>query len=365
MPTLLTGTRKGLFVYDIDGGQSRLRGTHFPAVPISAVLADPRDGAWYAALDHGHFGTKLHRSDDAGFTWVELPAPEYPADAGPVPNSRVNPDGPATLHLVWCLEAAHPEQPGTLFAGTVPGGLFRSDDRGESWRLVESMWRHPQRAKAFGGGYDEPGIHSVSIDPRGPGRYALGISCGGVWLTDDDGASWALGTGMLANFVPDGSGDDPAIQDVHRISRCAADPNVIWAQHHCGIWRSTDNGHSWVEITDVDPSTFGFPVAAHPLDPFTAWFAPAHSDEVRIPVDGKVVVTRTTDGGTTFEGLRNGLPQEHAYHLVYRHGLDVTADGATLAMGSTTGSLWVGRDAGSQWQRITAELPPVLCVRWV
>ena len=167
MSTLLVGTRKGLFVLDTDGADraaTALAGPHFPAVRVSAVLADPRDGAWYVALDHGHFGTKLHRSDDRGATWTELPAPEYPADAGPVPNSRVDPTAPASLKMVWCLEAAHAAQPGTIFAGTVPGGLFRSDDHGATWALVRSMWDHPDRPKGNGGGYDEPGIHSISVD---------------------------------------------------------------------------------------------------------------------------------------------------------------------------------------------------------
>ena len=367
MSTLLVGTRKGLFVLDTDGADraaTALAGPHFPAVPVSAVLADPRDGAWYVALDHGHFGTKLHRSDDRGATWTELPAPEYPADAGPVPNSRVDPTAPASLKMVWCLEAAHAAQPGTIFAGTVPGGLFRSDDHGATWALVRSMWDHPDRPKGNGGGYDEPGIHSISVDPRGPGRYAVGSSCNGVWVTDDDGATWTLGTGMWFGFMPENLDDDPAGQDPHRVVRCQAAPDVMWTQHHCGIWRSDDTGLTWRNIADVAPSSFGFALAVHPTDPATAWFAPAHSDLQRIPVDGKVVVTRTTDGGATFAQLTDGLPQEHAYHLIYRHGLDVDATGTTLAMASTTGSLWLGHDGGERWERVSAELPPVLCVRW-
>jgi len=101
----------------------------------------------------------------------------------------------------------------------------------------------------------------------------------------------------------------------------------------------------------------------HPDRPGTVWFVPAESDGMRIPVNGEMVVTRTDDGGATFRVLRGGLPQEHAYHLVYRHCLDVSPDGERLALGSTTGSLWLGD--GESFTALSTSLPPVLCVRWV
>ena len=66
MTTLLLATRKGLFIAERAGAGFRIVRTAFLADPVSMVLADPRDGAWYAALDHGHSGVKLHRSDDRG-----------------------------------------------------------------------------------------------------------------------------------------------------------------------------------------------------------------------------------------------------------------------------------------------------------
>ena len=72
------------------------------------------------------------------------------------------------------------------------------------------------------------------------------------------------------------------------------------------------------EITDVRPSVFGFAVAVHPADADTAWFVPSLKDEKRYPSDGRVVVDRTRDGGKTFQTLTQGLPQVHAYDLVYR-----------------------------------------------
>ena len=169
---------------------------------------------------------------------------------------------------------------------------------------------------------------------------------------------------MRAAFMPPGQEYEPVGQDAHRLARCTAEPDVVWCQHHNGVFRSTDGGASFTEITGIEPSTFGFGVAAHPSDPDTAWLAPAIADEARVPVDGRLVVTRTRDGGGSWEALESGLPDHDAYHLIYRHALDVDASGERLALASTTGSLWISEDAGDSWTLVSADLPPIACVRW-
>jgi hypothetical protein len=105
-------------------------------------------------------------------------------------------------------------------------------------------------------------------------------------------------------------------------------------------------------------------VAAHPTDANTAWFVPAVKDEKRIPVDGKLVVARTRDGGKSFDVLSNGLPQRHAYDLVWRHSLDVDETGDRLAFGSTSGGLWTSENGGDSWSAPEARLPPISVVRF-
>jgi hypothetical protein len=167
---------------------------------------------------------------------------------------------------------------------------------------------------------------------------------------------------MYAEYMPPERREEPIVQDVHRLARCAARPEVVWCQHHNGVFRSQDAGASWQELKAIRPSKFGFAVAAHPRDPDTAWFAPAVKDERRIPVDGKVVIARTRDGGRTFELLTKGLPQRHAYDLVWRHALAVDATGDRLAFGSTTGGLWISEDGGDSWSMPEARLPPIAAV---
>ena len=138
---------------------------------------------------------------------------------------------------------------------------------------------------------------------------------------------------------------------------------MVWCQHHNGIFRSTDGARRFEEIVADAPSLFGFAVVAHPEEPETAWFVPAVKDECRVPVDRRLVVTRTRDGGRTFDILSDGLPTG-SFDLVYRHGFDVDPAGRRLAMGSTTGNLWIGEDFGATWTGVANHLPPVAQVVW-
>ncbi len=363
MPTLLVATRKGLFVVQGDGAGWAIASHHFAGEPVTQVLADQRDGSWYAALRLGHFGIKLHKSDDQGLSWKEIAAPAFPTK--PTEGPWADDPTPWSVDLIWSLAAGAVREPGTLWAGCLPAGLFKSEDGGASWALNQPLWEEPRRKAWFGGGYDHAGIHSIVVDPRDPRHVTLAVSCGGVWQTRDGGESWALtASGMKADYLPPENADDGNTQDPHCLVQCAAQPDVLWVQHHCGIYRSTDGGKQWQAIAAPAPSGFGFAVAVDPHNPLRAWFVPAQADACRIPVDGRMVVTRTDDGGASFQVYSDGLPQRHAYHLVYRHGLDVTRDGQTLALASTTGGLWLSSDAGLAWQCLSHDLPPVASVRF-
>jgi hypothetical protein len=357
---MLISTRKGLFVGEPRGDRYEISRGSFIGDNVTLTCVD--GGTWYAGLDHGHFGVKLHRSDDRGATWSEIATPQYPPQPeGAVEKSPFGREIKWSTSLIWALASAR-ERSGAVWCGTLPGGLFRSDDHGASWRINEALWFHPSRKKWMGGGADDPGIHSIVVDPRDPRTVVVGVSCGGVWRTRDAGATWEnCANGMRATFMPPDREYDPDIQDVHMLVQCAKQPNVWWAQHHCGMYRSTDDMASWQEIKHAGPSTFGFAVVVDPSDGDTAWFIPAIKDEKRIPVDGKLVVTRTRDGGKSFDVLTRGLPQSFAYDLVYRHGFAIAGDG-TLGFGSTTGNVFTSRDRGDSWTEVSHHLPPVHAV---
>ena len=359
---ILVSTRKGLFTLTKAKKKWAVSRGDFVGDSITLTLHDRRDDTTYAALHHGHFGVKMHRRTNGG-AWEELSAPAYP----PKPEDLVDLDGwgkPVkwTTQMIWALE---PGSEGELWCGTMPGGLFRSRDRGDSWEMIRSLWDMPERNKWLGGGADIPGIHSICVDPRSAKTIRVGVSCGGVWTTHDGGETWACKAhGMRFDHTPADVADDPGTQDPHMMVQSPSSPDRLWVQHHCGIYVSSDGSESWQEVKNVPPSSFGFGVVVHPKEPDTAWFVPGIKDEMRIPVDGKLVVTRTRDGGKSFDVLRKGLPQKHAYDVVLRHALAIDDAGDCLAFGSTTGGVWVSEDQGDSWQNVTYSLPPVYAVRF-
>jgi len=354
---LLVGTRKGLFEIVRRRGTWEVGDVQFLGDPVTAVFA--RGKTAYAALDLGHFGAKLWRRVGDG-AWQELAAPAFP----PKPEDASDDPHPWSLGRIWAIEPGGVA--GRLWTGTMPGGLFRSDDDGDTWALNAPLWHMPERRKWMGvAGGEQPGISSVLVNPRDPADIRLGISTAGVWATTDTGESWSLiNHGMYNEYMPPEQRDNPISQDIHCLARCPAYPDIMWCQHHNGVFHSGDAGHTWHEITAIQPSRFGFAVVAHPHDAGTAWFVPATKDERRVPVDGKVVVARTRDGGQSFDVLREGLPQHHAYDLVWRHGLAVDDSGDCLAFGSTSGGLWMSENGGDSWTALEARLPPIAAVRF-
>ncbi|MGV3720327.1 MAG: WD40/YVTN/BNR-like repeat-containing protein [Actinomycetota bacterium] len=364
--TLHLGTRKGLLTLQRGAEGWRVARHSHVGTPVAYAATDPRTGTLWACLDHGHWGQKLERSRDGGETWEKVASPAYPEDARMMmgfPGSESHKEVPATLRYLWCFTAGGADQPGRIYFGTEPGGLFRSDDDGDTFHLVKGLWDHPSRLTGwFGGGRDTPGIHSICVDPHDSTHLYVGISCAGVFESKDDGATWQVrNKGLQADFLPDPGteiGHDP-----HFLTLCEDAPQVMWQQNHCGIFRSQDGGQSWSKISQAGgPAHFGFPIAADPRNPSVAWVVPAQSDEHRLSVNGALCVCRTNDGGETWPALRNGLPQESSYDIVFRHALDQAGD--RVAFGSTTGNVYLSDDRGENWQSLGHHFPPIYSARF-
>lgn len=359
--TLWAGTRKGLVKFINNNGAWQFDSLHFRAEPVSMIL-DAGGGSIYAALNLGHFGPKLHRSDDGGATWTEISVPAFPKQAGQEEGKDDKDKGPS-VEQIFCLEKGH--KPGELWAGTIPCGLFHSTDKGQTWTLIDSLTGMPNAANWFGGGTEKPALHSICLNENNPRQVRVAISCGGVWESNDGCLTWESRTGgMRAAYMPPDQAFNPDAQDPHCMKSSMADRDNLWVQHHNGIFHSTDGGRNWTEIEKAGPSVFGFAVAVHPAEPDTAWFVPGVKDECRMPVDGRLVVTRTRDGGKSFDVLGSGLPREHSFDLVYRHGMDIDFSGNKLTIGSTTGNLWLSENQGDHWTELSHNLAPIYCVRF-
>ena len=360
--TLILGTRKGLLVLGRAKTGWRVKTHSFIGAPVPYAFRDARTGLLWASLDHGHWGCKLQRSPDMGKTWEEVPAPTYPKSARVKP-WKTGKSEPATLKYIWVVAPGGVDEPGTMYLGTEPGGLFRSTDGGDSFKLVSSLWNHPTRfEKWFGGGRDLPGIHSVIVDPRDSRRVLIGVSCAGVLETTDACRTWELrNRGLVADFLPDPKAE--VGQDPHYVEACAAHPDVLWQQNHCGIFRSLDGGKKWKAVSKSgELAHFGFAISADEEDPDVAWVVPAVSDTLRVAVDRKLAVCRTVDGGKTWKAQRSGLAQKNVFDITFRHALDKSR--GTLAFGTTTGNVFWSGNRGQSWDCVGNHFPPVYSVRF-
>lgn len=382
---ILVGTRKGTFLVEKTNGRWTPRLAGHPGAGVNFVARDPYTGTLWAALGHGHWGAKLSRSTDDGATWSDAPQIKYPEGARYLAPAEPTEDGsdeglgptikPATLLKLWVI-AFGPK--GRIYVGTIPGGLFESHDGGESFELNRPLWNHESRGgDLFTGegsgmthwfgtpaseGEFAPGIHSIVVDPRDPQRILVAVSTAGVLESTDGGRTWrGRNKGLTMDYLPEPEaewGHDP-----HFVALSADQPDHVWQQNHCGVFYSADGAATWKKVSQPEVGVhFGFPVAVDAKDGRTAWVVPGKSDMQRITIDGSLFVARTTDGGQTWQQLREGLPQEHAYDVVYRHALDNSGD--HLAFGSTTGNLYVSEDRGDSWQTAANNLPPIYSVRF-
>ena len=355
--TLLLGTRKGLIIFKKVNGEWQFQEDHFLGIPVSYAFEDERTGIWWVGLDHGHWGCKLHFSKDQGQNWSEVSAPAYP-EGELVREGKV-----AKLEYIWTIQAGHADHPQQLYLGTDPGGLFVSEDGGATFSLQKGLWEHPSRKKQwFGAGRDNAGIHSILIDPDDEQHIFVGISVAGVFETTDGGTTWhPRNRGTMAEFLPDPSSE--VGQDPHLLVAHPDNFQHLWQQNHCGIYRSTDGGANWIDISEAEgPANFGFAIALDEEDLDTAWVIPGISDQKRVAIDHALCVCRTIDGGKTWQRLHEGLPQNNCYDIVYRHGLDLTGD--TLAFGTTTGNAYLSADRGDTWQCLSYNLPMIYSLRF-
>jgi len=368
---VLVATRKGAWIYRGDAARRTWRadGPHFLGHVISHLVLDPRDGrTLLAAAKTGHLGPTIFRSTDLGRSWKEAAQP--PAFAKAADGS-----GRAVDHTFW-LTPGPASEPGVWYAGTSPQGLFRSTDGGATWMPFSSINDDPQFREWMGtvqdGTPDGPKLHSIIVDPRNAAHLYIAMSGGGVHESMDAGRTWR--TLLKGMDVVEGFGFDaskPTFHDPHCIRMCPSNPDRLYQQNHCGIYRIDRPSDTWVRIGKAMPKKvgdIGFPMVVHPCDADTAWVLPMDGTSVwpRTSPDGRPAVYGTRNGGRTWQRLDAGMPGSQAWWTVKRQAMTADAsDPVGLYFGTTSGELWMSRDEGRRWSCIARHLPEIYAVEAV
>jgi hypothetical protein len=365
---LLVATRKGAFVLRGDARRRdwRIEGPHFLGNETNHLVSDPRDRkTWLLAAKTGHLGPTVFRSSDAGRHWIEARRP--PA----FPKAPAGKEGPA-VDRVFCLAPGAASQPGVWWAGVVPHALFRSEDGGATWELVGgfSDYLAGLREKEPARFFPTPGgaiTHSILVDPRNPGHMYVSLSTGGCFETTDAGAGWhPLNDGVSADFLPD---PHPEFgQDPHCVAWSPTNPDRLYQQNHCGVYRLDRPGVHWERIGKNLPAKvgdIGFPIAVHPRNPDTVWVFPMDGTTVwpRTSPGGRPAMFRSRNGGRSWVRLAKGFPEKHGWFTVFRQAMTCDAqEPAGVYLGTTTGEIWVSADEGESWRQAAAHLPQVVAI---
>ena len=342
----LVGTRKGLFVLRADDAREswQAEGPLLDGWGVYHAILDERDGTVYAAANHLVYGPTVQRSLDGGKSWRRSEQIRLPEESG------------LTVNAAWCVRPGRPGEHGTLYLGGDPAFLSRSEDGGETWEANRGILEHPTRDRwpPSRGGLM---LHCVELDPSDDDRMYVAVSGGGIFRSDDGGATWApKNKDVEFDLVPDRY---PEVgQCVHKLLLHPAHPERLWQQNHCGVYRSDDRGYTWARLDGNGlPGPFGFTMMLDPADPDVAVVIPEKAYEYHYTVNG-LGVYRTRDGGETWERTTHGLP-EQAWAAVLREAS--AFDSESMYFGTQSGSFFA-LAGGDSWVEGVRHLPPILSV---
>jgi photosystem II stability/assembly factor-like uncharacterized protein len=256
---------------------------------------------------------------------------------------------------VYALAQRNAGSKATLYLGTQPVGVYRSDDSGDSWTELVAIQQVPDKDKwTFPGPPHIPHVKCFTVHPTNPKCFFVLIEQGGLFKTLDGGESFVELTGYSR-------ADDLAYRDLHRLLINPANPNDMFLATGEGLYRSDDGGEHWEHLLKRG-GIIGYPddLFFDPADARTLYVAGA----VKSPNEwmrtnrADPVILKSTDRGDSWAELDNGLtkPVGVAYEAMGQH---VWPGGYMLTVAGADGRIWTSEDKGASWSQVAAKLAPV------
>ena len=245
------------------------------------------------------------------------------------------------MNVVLC-----PTNPNRMYTYIDVGGLYRSNDGGQRWRMLHGSW------PALPGTYE---VRSVLVDPRDDRRVIAAVSGEmkppiGVFVSDDAGETWRQT--LTASFWGNGAYRWAGVV----LARHPTDPDIVLtASVGGGVWRSSDNGLTWhmCGAEGLYPTDLRLDWA----NPDRVWLCSQsrqmvehHSDHLRWP-HGTYTwpggLYRSDDGGLSWRKITKLSPSEI---------LQDPVDPGRL-YGIFEGAIHISPDAGETWRSFSEGLP--------
>lgn len=330
------GTLEGMATLERDkpGAEWRLTGRTLADRHIAALVYEEGSGKLFAAA---HDDGGLWVSDDGeGKFWRQLT------------------NGLDRPHM-YSMAARRRGDDVTLFLGTRPAALYRSDDLGESWTEIKSIhdvadtdkWTFPPPPHIAH-------VKQIVFHPTEPGTIYVLVEQGAFLKSTDDGRTWTDLTGYS-------DPKDEAYRDLHRLVIKPDDPDKLVVVTGVGIYRSDDAGRTYRQLTHRG-ERMGYPDFAflHPEDD-NIIFSGGSELNPRSWYDtgmARSTVMRSDDDGVNWAVLDNGLPDPMvgAIEAMTQHVWD---GGMMLLAGTATGEVYATEDEGASWQLLTDRAKPV------
>ena len=287
---------------------------HVHAGDPSVVLAGTEDGVW-RSTDHGATFERANfpdtgkqiwsflvdsrdddrifagaspigvfRSDDRGATWRKLPEVGVKEHCKVVFDARV-------MRMVQ-----HPTRPDEIYGALEVNGVIRSSDGGETWEdcsdhLIKLSEQEHLKSKIVSDTFAEGmlDVHAITICPAKPDEVILALRMG-LFRSKDQGRTWQ--DMELGRFSPTTYGRDVKISPQDPKTLYAA-LSVAAASHDGGIYRSTDAGETWSRFDKVQVHGTIMSIGLHPRD----------ADQVYIGARYNGEIFGTTDGGKSWSEM--------------------------------------------------------------